>query len=142
MLIDSVKRPVKKRQPLPRTPIKETGARFTKLKTKQTRRWSMQWSVVIPVLASPLLFVAASLGNAVAVGVVILYGLIALLTRLPSAVSFTLALSALLYVVGLQVSNVQDIAVVMATLAYGLLAVGIVAFAIEAQRDGKVRFRR
>jgi hypothetical protein len=94
------------------------------------------------VLASPALFGLAIVGMLSAVLGVLLYGIVCLIIRLQSRVSFILALAALVFIVVLQLSGKPGIASTMATMAYELLAIGVISFALETRRENKIWFRR
>ena len=115
-----------------------TGARFTAF-AKAPRRKS--WALVLAVVLSPILFGLAQLGT-IGIGLVVLYGLVAIVRRWPSRVVFSLSLAALVYTMVLQMAAATEMAQAMAGLAYTLLAVGAISLAIEIKMSSRVWFKK
>lgn len=136
--IDSIQRP--QLQQTPQAQATGTGARFTAFATKTQRR-KVAWGIVLTVLLSPLLFALAMLGL-VGIAAVAIYGVVALIIRLPSRNSFALALAALIYMVILQLAAADAIAQGMAVLAYVLLAIGAISLAREVKMSSRLRFKK
>lgn len=118
----------------------QTGARFTKLPPqKRVRR--VPWDVIVPALASPLLVPAAMFGVGGTVAVA-LFCIAALILRLPSRVSFVLALMALLGMVVLQQMAQVKLAQALAGYIYIFLVVGGLRLFFEVRRDTKLWFKK
>lgn len=116
-----------------------TGARFTAFtKTPRRRR---AWGMAIALAVSPVLF-GLALVSVAGIGVVVMYGVIALIKRLPSRISFALALAALVYMVILQLAAANDWAQSMAVLVYILLAVGVISLAFEVKMSSRLWFKK
>jgi hypothetical protein len=138
--IDSIRRPqVQQSKPLQPKSV-GTGARFTAFATK-TRRRKIAWGIVLTVLLSPLLFVLAMIGL-IGIAAVVVYGVVALIVRVPSRNSFALALAALIYMIVLQLAAAQVVAQGMAVLAYILLAIGAISLAREVKISSRLRFKK
>jgi hypothetical protein len=138
--IDSIRRPqVQQPKSLQLKPV-GTGARFTVFATKTQRR-KIAWGIVLTVLLSPLLFVLAMIGL-IGIAAVVVYGVVALIVRVPSRNSFALALAALIYMIVLQLAAAQVIAQGMAVLAYILLAIGAISLAREVKISSRLRFKK
>ena len=139
--IDSIRRPVSKRPDQSVQPTNVgTGARFTAFATKTQRR-RIAWGIILTVLASPLLFVLALVG-VLGMAAVVIYGVVALVTRWPSRNSFVLALAALIYMVVLQLAVADVAAQGMAVLAYILLAIGAISLAREVKMSSGLRIKK
>ena len=141
-VIDGFKKPVQKRRPA-RVSLRrlQPGARFTKLGQSKKRRLKIPWGLLIALITSPILLVLATLGS-IGQLLVVVYGVVALIVRVPSRITFVLALAAFLFIATLQIAAAGASAAAMAVLAYGLLAIGVVSFAREARRDAKFWFRK
>jgi hypothetical protein len=143
--IDSFRPPVQKTPPVVAVrPVKSvaegTGARFTKLQSKQKRR-QIPWVLILSILASPLLFGLAWIGL-YGIGILVIYGLVALALKWPSTGTFALALMALLFMVGAQLAASADLARGLAVLAYILLAIGAISLALELKSAKRVWFKK
>jgi hypothetical protein len=137
--IDSFRPPERsEKRPSP-TPMQGSGARFTKLASTPRRRNA--WGIVIAVVASLLLLPLAMVGL-LGVGVVVIYGIVALIRRVPSRITFLLALAALIYMVLLQLTDTDSIAQSMAVLAYILLAIGAISLAKEVKMSNRMWFKK
>ena len=139
--IDSIQPPTRQpeqHQLRPEQP-KATGARFTAFtKTPRRRR---AWGMILAIAISPVLFGLAVV-NAIGVGVVVVYGIIALIRRWPSRLSFALALAALVYMVILQLAAANEWAQSMAVLAFLLLALGVISLALEVKMSSRMWFKK
>lgn len=139
--IDAIRRP-RPRPARPEPRFKQSagpGARFSKFPTAKRRR--VPWSLVLTILASPLLFGLSYVGVIGLAGMLV-YGAAAWVLRWPSRDAFTMALLALLYMLGAQIAAVEDIARALATLAYALLAIGAILLARELKSARGVWFKK
>jgi hypothetical protein len=125
-LIDSIQRPARRpaaqASSQPQRPA-ATGARFTSVPAKRRRlhvAWLSGWGL----------------------GIVLLYGILALLLRVPSRYTWTLALMALLYMVGTRFAAYNDLAQALAVLVYVLLAIGVISLAVELKSARRVWFKK
>jgi hypothetical protein len=139
--IDSIQPPTRQPQPSQLRPEQPqgTGARFTAFtKTPRRRR---AWGMILALAISPVLF-ALALVNVIGIGAMIIYGIIALVRRWPSRLSFALALAALVYMIILQLAAANDWAQSMAVLAYVLLAIGVISLAMEVKMSSRMWFKK
>lgn len=139
--IDSIRPPVRRRSvsQLPRPATQGTGARFTKFTATRKRR--IAWGFVAAVLASPALFGLAMLG-VIGLGLLALYGVLAVMFRWPSRNTFALALMGLLYMVSARLAATQGLAESLAALAYVLLAIGAISLAREVKSASRLWFKK
>jgi|GEM_PF-4852425 len=143
-LIDSIQRPA--RRSAAQAPVAQpqrptaTGARFTGV-PGQRRRLHIPWRMILTVLASPALLGAAWL-NGWGLGIVLVYGVLVLLLRVPSRYTWALALMALLYMVGAKFGAYNDLAQALAVLVYVLLTIGVISLAVELKSARRVWFKK
>jgi len=97
--------------------------------------------MVLTILLSPLLFGLALLGG-IGMGIVVLYGVVVLVRKVPSRTTFIVALAALVYMVILQLSDAEALAQSMASLAYVLLAIGVISLALEVKMSRRLWFKK
>jgi hypothetical protein len=118
----------------------QTGARFTKLPSQNNKR-HMPWPTIIATVASALMVPVAHFGAmSMALAAVIVLAMLVL--RLPSRLSFVVALMGLLYVIGLQFSGSVRDAQAAAGLVYIFFVGGGVGLGIEVRRDNKLWFKK
>jgi len=113
-------------------PLPQTGARFTKLRSTSKKKRSNR-DILIALLVSPVLL-GLSLASVVGMAALGLYGVVAVVRRVSSRTSFTLALMAFVYMFGLQLFALAAWAQTEAVLAYILLTTGAVSLAFETRR--------
>lgn len=131
-MLDGVHRAVPEPRRFSPRPLPLTGARFTKLKTVPKKRRAH--AMLIAICASPVLLVLSATG-VVGMAVAALYGVVAIVAKLSSRVTFVLALAAFIYMFSLQVAGMAVWAQTEAVIAYILLTVGAVALALETRRS-------
>lgn len=132
--------PVVRQKKTPAIDQAQAGARFTKLRSKKRAR-HIPWPGISAVVASVLLLPAAHFGL-VGMALAAVYVVASLLLRLPSRLSFIVALMGLLYVIGLQFSGSAKDAQAVAGLVYIFFVGGGLRLAFEVRRDTKLWFKK
>jgi hypothetical protein len=117
----------------PQSALPQSGARFTKLQPKGKKKRGSR-DIIIALLVSPILL-GLSLAGVFGMALVAVYGIVAIIRRLNSRVSFVLALSAFVYMFALQLAAMAAWAQTAAVLAYVLLTIGVISLAFETRRS-------
>lgn len=129
--LDGVSRTVPQPRSTKPPPLPMTGARFTKLKGTTKKRRMREALIVVCVSPVLLALSAASFVGMVVVGV---YGIVAIVLKLSSRVTFMLALAAFIYMFSLRIAGMTAWVQTEAVMAYTLLAVGVLSLAFETRR--------